>query len=280
MNNTDKVHVFLLPTHGESRITSNNISNTYHITVFINPNNTFTQYKLLLPQFARCILGKQLLEFNVNDIPMYIENIFRFICRQLSNGVSLENLVDEQGVLLFSNSVRSAPVESPKSQSSEFQQAITAVLSAIDNNVENKNIMYRLLNNLGGSLINMAQSNVVRDVEPRFVENRQGATREIIVNENIAAPVNSINTQVNTLQLLREDTAHINLHLIRSLAASIKEAIAANKTKPPSFTKHSKANYRKIKNYVHHLTKIWLSKKEIEIFICEMNNTDVLNQLD
>jgi len=228
---TQLVHVYIIPTIEESKIETTSDSNIYHVRVYINTNNTLSQHKQLLPQFAEIILGKQLTSFNAAEVPMYIDNSFRFICRQLSSGVQLHNLVDEQGEPLFV----------------DVQDSLTAEVLAITSHT----------------------------VESRFVENRQGATREIILNNvEIEEPVEVNPTQVANLQYLKETNAYIHPRAISNLVTIISEKT----TKPPSFTKKTKSNFKKIKNYIYQHTKLWLTKNEIEIFINEMNKKMTLSQ--
>lgn len=143
----------------------------------------------------------------------------------------------------------------------------------------------------------------------RFVENRQGATREIIPIVENAVSVNqpdhstipsipampssppSSTIQVDQAAGLQRvsNTAHtsaqntenetksrtdhrteVSRATLGKLAAHINAKILANKTKPPNFTKSTRTNLCKIKNYIHHHTKVWLNKNEIEIFITEL----------
>lgn len=134
----------------------------------------------------------------------------------------------------------------------------------------------------------------------RFVENRQGATREIIPIVENTVSVNQSNqstslapstTQIdqstglqrisnvavanvqNTENETKSKTDHrteVGRATLSKLATHIHSKILANKTKPPNFTKSTRTNLRKIKNYIHHHTKVWLKKNEIEIFISEL----------
>jgi hypothetical protein len=138
----------------------------------------------------------------------------------------------------------------------------------------------------------------------RFVENRQSATREIIPIVENAVSVNqpdhpTIPSMPDTPSAIQVDqaaglqrvsnTAHtsaqntenetksrtdhrteVSRATLGKLAVHINAKILANKTKPPNFTKSTRTNLRKIKNYIHHHTKVWLNKNEIEIFITEL----------
>jgi hypothetical protein len=56
------------------------------------------------------------------------------------------------------------------------------------------------------------------------------------------------------------------------LATAINNKIITGKTKHPDFSKKTRSNYRKIKNYIYHNTRIWLKKNEIDIFIEELQS--------
>lgn len=75
----------------------------------------------------------------------------------------------------------------------------------------------------------------------------------------------------------------ISATTLAKLATFVNQKILAGKTKPPNFAKPARTNLRKIKNYIHHHTKVWLSKNEIEIFIDELkkiNPTLVVQDID
>ncbi len=63
----------------------------------------------------------------------------------------------------------------------------------------------------------------------------------------------------------------IPIDMIRRLATVINSKITANKVKPPKFSKRTYANYKKIKNFIHQHTSIWLSVHEIKTFISEIS---------
>ncbi len=125
----------------------------------------------------------------------------------------------------------------------------------------------------------------------RFVENRVGATREIIpiieqptdVNHNLQdadAPntqnqplisQSQQNTPVVGLQRVTQERKEVPISTIARLAVHINAKLTAGKVKAPSFISTSRTNYKKIKNFVHHHTKVWLSKGEVDTFISEMS---------
>ena len=60
--------------------------------------------------------------------------------------------------------------------------------------------------------------------------------------------------------------------LFRSnLARHIYRLMTENKTKHPDFSNLTKTGYRKIKNYIHNITGVWLSQAEIDLFVTEIN---------
>ena len=63
----------------------------------------------------------------------------------------------------------------------------------------------------------------------------------------------------------------LSVEAINMLAESIKKRITEQKIKHPDFNGKIKSKYRKIKNFVHNLTQIWLSYDEMLIFIHKIN---------
>jgi len=62
-----------------------------------------------------------------------------------------------------------------------------------------------------------------------------------------------------------------NNALLRGLASVINRAVINNHMKPPNFHDRSKKGIRKIKNFIHNITKIWLNVKEVYLFLDEYN---------
>jgi hypothetical protein len=313
MSNSDSVHVFLIHSESESNVLAFYENNMVVVNVYIRNTDSYDQHKSLLIPFANLVSGKQLLSFESDNIPSHIDNLFRFICRQLNNGVSLVNLVDEHGQLL--TQTHAQPIIQPEVQHmvppTNLQQTITNIANTIENNVIDQTQLYSLISNLGSALINITRNdastpfiNILNTVgravnsnraattvypEARFVENRQGATRDIILTHstepiNVSQVNDTSNVLLARLQYTPEDKKRNNIAVILQIVKIIKDKIALGKSKPPSFIK---PKFKKIKNYIYHLTKIWLSKKELEIFISEMNNNtdiaqnnDILDRLD
>jgi hypothetical protein len=114
------------------------------------------------------------------------------------------------------------------------------------------------------------------DIPNRFVENHNGARREIFPDEK-----NNI-TQETLPDANQPDTgivhpSHIvpirtanSLELIKKIASNIFELIKSGKTRPPDFKSKTKSSLTKIKNYIHNISRVWLSQSEIELFVSEL----------
>ena len=128
---------------------------------------------------------------------------------------------------------------------------------------------------------NNEHTNQHDETEPpdRFVVNDRNAREVLIhqnppddippddsVNDNLAQPVPSHPTLVSNLQ--RRGNSD---ETIRTTARSVYNSITTTAIRPPDFTNHNRAGYRKIKNFVHNLTKVWLSQAEIDKFLVELD---------
>ena len=137
----------------------------------------------------------------------------------------------------------------------------------------------------------------------KFKENRRGATREIILmneeknaaaNDNVTIPSNLVGHVVGNvvgnvddrilpssklaqseiicfnIPRTKTDRNNIPIETIDVIVQKIGGLIKQKKTIAPRFIK-PRINYKKIKNYIHNITKIWLSRSEIDYFIEEIN---------
>jgi hypothetical protein len=64
---------------------------------------------------------------------------------------------------------------------------------------------------------------------------------------------------------------------IARLAQHIYTLMVTGKTRNPNFTDVTKTGYRKIKNYIHNITHVWLSHQEIDAFIVELNKISTIS---
>lgn len=297
------VHILILPTIGESKILCELKGHTKIIQIFISDSTIRTgvpDFRHLLPKFAMYLTVWDSAVFETPNIPNNIVNVFKFVYNQINNGTPLRNVVNDLGQHLCG---LIEPVQS-YTNNTNFSQAATAVLHTLNSNQNStRDHWQRLVTDLGNSLIGLAQpsnstlqSSSVGSLNStelsRFVENRQNATREIIpISELEQIHPNSGVNQIeppqamlqNVSQKMSNSRTKIDLDIISKLAKFIYSKILANKTKPPKFTKKTRTNFRKIKNFIHHHTNIWLSKNEIEIFINEIekfNDTISTQEID
>jgi len=54
---------------------------------------------------------------------------------------------------------------------------------------------------------------------------------------------------------------------LKNIARNICDKVRNNHIKPPNFNNKTRSGYRKIKNFIHNATKLWLSKSEIDILV-------------
>lgn len=114
------------------------------------------------------------------------------------------------------------------------------------------------------------------EIPNRFVENHSGARREIFPDEkNIisAEPTPIANTST-------EPVVHpthippvrnpVPLDIIQKIASNTFDLIKSGKTRPPDFKLKTKSGLTRIKNYIHNISRVWLSHDEIELFITEL----------
>jgi hypothetical protein len=100
---------------------------------------------------------------------------------------------------------------------------------------------------------------------------RLGGIDTNIMNRSIDQPIIQENksTQPINISFINKKT-RLSLDAIKLLANSIKKQIIDKGLTPPNFNNRSKINIRKIKNFIHTLTKVWLSYDEILIFTHEI----------
>lgn len=63
---------------------------------------------------------------------------------------------------------------------------------------------------------------------------------------------------------------------IKSVAANVYAMMANTSVRAPDFTRTTRTGYRKIRNFIHNITKIWLANNEIDAFCVELNR--MINQ--
>lgn len=69
----------------------------------------------------------------------------------------------------------------------------------------------------------------------------------------------------------RNHSSMMSNDIIKGLAGTVFKIINEKMINPPDFSSTTRVGYKKIKNFVHNLTKIWLHKNEIDVFVNEIN---------
>lgn len=104
----------------------------------------------------------------------------------------------------------------------------------------------------------------------RFVENRLNAVREIVIQDenNTDIPIEQLDMpiehKISNIQQMR-NCRPSQADKIDEIVNVIYKNIKSRKSKNPDFNKKTKAQYRKIKNYVRGITGVYLSVPEIKI---------------
>lgn len=62
----------------------------------------------------------------------------------------------------------------------------------------------------------------------------------------------------------------VNINMIKTLSLTIHTLLHNTTLRPPNFNSKTRSGYRKIKNFVHNITKVWLSNQEIDTFVQEL----------
>lgn len=121
------------------------------------------------------------------------------------------------------------------------------------------------------------------EMPERFREVRTGP-REVIMNPSTRTDDTNVDVDVSvpdsteskqiiaTLpHIASRQNPPINREILIKLASHINQLIITGKTRHPDFTNLNKSGYRKIKNYIHNITGMWLSQEEINMFVTIMD---------
>jgi hypothetical protein len=105
----------------------------------------------------------------------------------------------------------------------------------------------------------------------RFVVNQQNG-REVLIQNNTGGEADTNQTQsVNSSEVGNMNRIGVNIEQIRVIAQTVHRSITGTKLRPPNFNNRSRTGYRKNKNFIYSLTKVWLNQSEIDSFIKELS---------
>lgn len=108
---------------------------------------------------------------------------------------------------------------------------------------------------------------MVNDRDPREIHESQPTntteTKSDIDEKEVVSPP-SHSTELNTRPIKSQE-------IIKTLAAKIFNTIKIKKVRPPNFNNLTRTGYRKIKNFVHNITRVWLAQAEIDSLLTELN---------
>lgn len=153
------------------------------------------------------------------------------------------------------------------------------MLSDMFRRIENNN---RLLNRPLNILENTNESSM----PDRFVANEQN-NREVIINDSDNRPNDLTDLEYKELNDEKTENIHnipshqseftssarqpIEENTIERLVDVVKNVISTTNIKPPNFTSTTRVGYRKIKNFIRNITKVWLTQNEVDKFVKEFN---------
>lgn len=89
-------------------------------------------------------------------------------------------------------------------------------------------------------------------------------------SQTIDQPNDQSNDQKHVQPLVSRN--NITNDSIKTLARNVHQIIRNKSIKCPNFTNKSRAGIRKIINFVHNLTRVWISYKQIDLFLTEFNS--------
>jgi hypothetical protein len=125
--------------------------------------------------------------------------------------------------------------------------------------------------------------NSIDDSEPpaRFIVNERNS-REVLIHQNpqtdITIDSQPIDDNLNVRSVPSHHTSISNVQRcgvseesIIMAARCVYNTISSTAIRPPDFTNTTRSGYRKIKNFIHNLTKFWLSQAEIDKFLIEID---------
>jgi hypothetical protein len=126
------------------------------------------------------------------------------------------------------------------------------------------------LNNLPNRLTDNMHDNEQK--RENTTEQKRENTRERYITGDLSDVYPSPDVQYSSLPRVALERNSVSKETIVSLAKHIHRMIVDCKTKAPDFNNITKVGYRKMKNYIHNITSVWLSQEEINIFIDEINS--------
>jgi hypothetical protein len=80
-----------------------------------------------------------------------------------------------------------------------------------------------------------------------------------------------LSSQPHATSLSIERRLPVTPNIIATMVLTIDSILRTTNTRPPNFNSRTRSGYRKIKNFIHNITKIWLSHTEINLFTTELN---------
>jgi hypothetical protein len=113
-------------------------------------------------------------------------------------------------------------------------------------------------------------------IQSNDTNNTPADDNETVNSEHIIQPL------AHATSLSTNQRKPISAEIIKKLSVCVYKTIRTTSIKPPNFSNRSRTGYRKIKNFIHNLVKVWLSQDEINTFITEFNIlstaiTDIVN---
>jgi hypothetical protein len=290
-------HVYCVATLNDSRITTELVDGVLVVRLHISENN----YQHLAQELGQLLIGREVKKFDCGPLPSSHTELFLTVCRRINqNDANSEYRQATNNV--FQNLMQN------QQNRSQWQQIVSNLGSAIINlasppmhtapqipaipivhapqpSVETSIVsLISQLGQIAGAVSrnNTGQQHISgNEILQRFTENRSGSVREIIplvpaqidplAQPSIPAQIAPIALEnVVGLQRMRNERQEIPLIIIQRLAVNINDKIINKRLKHPKFSLGTYANRKKIKNFIHQHTSIWLSTGEIKMFLAEL----------
>lgn len=135
-------------------------------------------------------------------------------------------------------------------------------------------VILNTMSNIDSNALFPAINSDESDPPIRFVVNDR-EQREVLHtdNTNITLPsiINTVPAPTHPTTLASQQRVGRSQESINTVARAVHLGITNTSVIPPDFSNHTRRGYRKIKNFIHNLTKVWLTHSETDMFISAFN---------
>lgn len=224
---------------------------------------------------------------NLPDNRTHINNSSNGISNNLSDNQTRSNLANSQSNNLSSNLANSA-IPQPRNDMS-FTDIISLFSNSLPPHIQSRSsplINNSSLNSNSSPEIPIPEISIptsIDDTDPpaRFTVDER-SHREVMETQALP-PELSPHEETKELINLPHQTSiapqrnNIQESTIKRLAANVKHILDTTSLRAPDFTNTTRSGYRKIKNFIKNITKVWLTQEEIDVFTKEMQLLNIQN---